>query len=109
MKKALIVWGGWAGHEPQQCAELFAPILQEAGFTVEVVDTLDVYTDRAKMQALSLIVPIWSMGIITPEQENGLLNAVKEGVGIAGWHGGMPSRNTTPRSYSRRILIEDKR
>lgn len=89
MKKALIVWGGWAGHEPQQCAELFAPILQEAGFAVEVVDTLDVFTDRAKMQALSLIVPIWSMGVITPEQENGLLDAVKEGVGIAGWHGGM--------------------
>lgn len=89
MKKALIVWGGWAGHEPQQCAELFAPILQEAGFAVELVDTLAVFADHTKMQAFSLIVPIWSMGSITPEQENGLLEAVKEGVGIAGWHGGM--------------------
>lgn len=89
MKKALIVWGGWAGHEPQQCSELFAPILQEAGFAVEVVDSLAVYADRAKMQTFSLIVPIWSMGVITPEQEKGLLDAVKEGVGIAGWHGGM--------------------
>lgn len=89
MKQALIVWGGWAGHEPQQCAELFASILREAGFSVEVGDSLDVYTDRAKMQALSLIVPIWSMGVISPEQENGLLDAVKAGVGIAGWHGGI--------------------
>jgi type 1 glutamine amidotransferase len=89
MKKALIVWGGWAGHEPRQCADLFAPILQDLGFAVEVSDSLDVYTDRARMEALSLIVPIWTMGTITAEQEKGLLEAVKEGVGIAGWHGGM--------------------
>ena len=89
MKKALIVWGGWAGHEPKQCADLFAPILQDMGFAVEVADTLDVYLDRAKMQALSLIVPIWTMGVISPEQEKGLLDAVMGGVGIAGWHGGM--------------------
>ena len=89
MKKALIVWGGWPGHEPKQCADLFALHLQEMGFTVEVADTLDVYLDQAKMQALSLIVPIWSVGVISPEQEKGLLDAVGSGVGIAGWHGGM--------------------
>jgi uncharacterized protein len=89
MKKALIVWGGWAGHEPKQCADLFDPVLQDMGFAVEVADTLDVYVDRAKMQALSLIVPIWTMGVINPEQEKGLLDAVMSGVGIAGWHGSM--------------------
>jgi type 1 glutamine amidotransferase len=89
MKKALIVWGGWAGHEPRQCADLFAPILQDLGFAVVVSVSLDVYTDRARMEDLSLIVPIWTMGTITAEQEKGLLEAVKEGVGIAGWHGGM--------------------
>jgi hypothetical protein len=89
MKKALIVWGGWPGHEPKQCADLFALHLQEMGFAVEVADTLDVYLDQAKMQALSLIVPIWSVGVISPEQEKGLLDAVGSGVGIAGWHGGM--------------------
>jgi hypothetical protein len=41
------------------------------------------------MDSLSLVVPIWTMGTITNEQENGLLGAVKSGVGIAGWHGGM--------------------
>jgi hypothetical protein len=88
-KKTLIVWGGWPGHEPKPCADLFAPILQELGFQVEVAATLDIYLDRAKMQALSLIVPIWTMGTITQEQEKGLLDAVMSGVGIAGWHGGM--------------------
>jgi type 1 glutamine amidotransferase len=29
------------------------------------------------------------MGEIAPEQSNGLLSAVRSGVGIAGWHGGM--------------------
>ena len=30
-KKVLIVWGGWEGHEPQQCVEVFAPFLREPG------------------------------------------------------------------------------
>ena len=26
-KKALVVWGGWEGHEPKQCVDIFAPWL----------------------------------------------------------------------------------
>ncbi|HEX4204664.1 MAG TPA: ThuA domain-containing protein [Ktedonobacteraceae bacterium] len=89
MKSALIVWGGWEGHEPEQCANLFAPFLRERGYEVEVSATLDAYLDEAKMHALDLVVPIWTMGTITAEQEKGLLTAVQSGVGIAGWHGGM--------------------
>ena len=97
MKKALIVWGGWNGHEPKQCADIFEPYLKEQGFQVEVSNTLDSYLDEAKMKSLSLIVPIWTMGAITGEQEKVLLEAVKGGVGIAGWHGGMGDsfRNNT--------------
>ena len=88
-KRALIVWGGWDGHEPKLCAELFGGLLAERGFEVVVRDTLDAYTDAELMRSLSLVVPIWTMGTITNEQERGLLEAVKGGVGIAGWHGGM--------------------
>ncbi|GHO83754.1 ThuA domain-containing protein [Dictyobacter formicarum] len=97
MKSALIVWGGWEGHEPEKGAALFAPFLREQGYEVEVATNLDVYCDEAKMQALDLIVPIWTMGTITREQEQGLLSAVKSGVGIAGWHGCMADsfRNNT--------------
>ncbi|MGQ9880295.1 MAG: ThuA domain-containing protein [Armatimonadota bacterium] len=97
MKRALIVWGGWEGHEPKQCAEIFAPWLQSQGYEVIVSNTLDTYTDKDLMQSLNLIVPIWTMGTITPEQEAGLLDAVRGGVGIAGWHGGMGDsfRNNT--------------
>jgi type 1 glutamine amidotransferase len=89
MKLALMVWGGWAGHQPRQCVELFAPLLRDAGYEVEITDTLDVYLDTAKLAALDLIVPMWTQGTITREQERGLLDAVQSGVGIAGWHGGM--------------------
>lgn len=97
MKQALIVWGGWEGHEPEQVAHIFAGCLRDEGYQVEVSDTLDAYLDRPKLQSLSLIVPIWTMGTITSEQLTGLLEAVRSGVGIAGWHGSMADsfRNST--------------
>ena len=88
-KKAMITWGGWSGHEPSQCADLFAPILRDEEYDVEVYDTLDIYLDAGKMAGYDLIVPIWTMSSITKEQEKGLLDTIKMGVGLAGWHGGM--------------------
>jgi len=89
MKSALIVWGGWNGHEPQKGADLFASFLHAQGYETDVSDTLDAYLNEANIQALDLIVPIWTMGSITAEQERGLLSAVSNGVGLAGWHGCM--------------------
>ena len=89
MKSALMVWGGWDGHEPKQCVDLFAPLLEQNGFDVQIADSLAVYEDADRLAALSLIVPVWTMGEITREQWAGLDAAVKSGVGIAGWHGGM--------------------
>ncbi|GAB4579506.1 MAG: ThuA domain-containing protein [Anaerolineales bacterium] len=97
MKKALMVWGGWEGHEPQKCVNIFAPLLREQGYEVEISDTLDAYLNPEKMQAYALISQVWTMGTITPQQEKGLLNAIRAGVGFAGWHGGMADafRNNT--------------
>jgi type 1 glutamine amidotransferase len=89
MKKALFVWGGWDGHEPKACVEVMAAVLKNEGYQVEISDTLDAFCDESKMKSLSLVTPCWTMGQITPEQSKGLLEAVKSGVGIAGWHGGM--------------------
>ena len=88
-KSALVVWGGWEGHEPRQCVDIFAPYLREQGYEVEIADTLDVYLDERKLRALDLIVQVYTMSTITREQERGLLAAVKGGVGFGGWHGGM--------------------
>jgi uncharacterized protein len=89
MKKALIVQGGWQGHEPGPVSEILAQALRERGFEVEVSETLDALKDEAKLKELDLIVPVWTMGSITKEQLNPLLEAVRSGVGIAGVHGGM--------------------
>jgi hypothetical protein len=88
-KRALFVWGGWKGHEPKKCVDIFAPWLEEQGFKVEISNTLDSYLDAEMIKSLDLIVQIYTMSQISREQERGLLEAVKSGVGIAGWHGGL--------------------
>lgn len=97
MKTALFVWGGWDGHEPKQCVDIFAPVLEGEGYAVTVCDTLDVYLDVDALKRYSLIVPVWTMGEIKGEQLKGLSGAVAAGVGLAGWHGGMGDsfRNST--------------
>ena len=88
-KRALIVWGGWEGHQPKQCVDIFAPWLVDHGFDVEMSHTLDSYLDAEKMKGLALVVQAFTMGQLTPQHEKGLLDAVRGGVGIAGWHGGL--------------------
>lgn len=88
MPSALIVAGGWAGHEPRQCADLFAGVLRDEGFEVAISGSLDPFAEPS-LRERDLIVPIYTQSTIAPEQERGLLDAVASGVGIAGWHGGM--------------------
>lgn len=88
-KKALIVRGGWDGHEPIQVSEVFKKTLEECEFEVEVSDTLDAFLDGEKLKTLHLIIPVWTMGEITNDQMWPVVEAVAEGVGIAGCHGGM--------------------
>ncbi len=88
-KHALIVWGGWEGHQPEQVAGTFAAGLREHGFDVELANTLDVLLDREALQHVDLIVPVWTMGEITNAQLGNLVAAVEGGVGLGGCHGGM--------------------
>lgn len=89
MRKALIVQGGWDGHQPKEVAAIFAELLGKEQFDVVVSDTLDSFKDAELMISLDLIVPIWTMGSIAQEQLRPLLDAVQAGCGIAGCHGGM--------------------
>jgi type 1 glutamine amidotransferase len=88
-KKALIVRGGWDGHQPVEVSELFRDILVGEDFEVEISETLDAFLDVDKLKALDLIIPVWTMGNITNKQIAPVLEAVAEGVGLAGCHGGM--------------------
>lgn len=87
-RKALVVWGGWDGHQPKQVAAIFERLLKQDGFDVEVSDSLNAFQDEAKLTALSLIVPIWTMSGEKPKLD-AVFKAVKSGVGMGGCHGGM--------------------
>jgi len=88
-KKALIVWGGWDGHQPKEVGEVFRKILVAEGFEVEVSNTLDALNDAAKVATFDLFVPAWTMGKISGEQMKSIGTAIENGTGIAGCHGGM--------------------
>jgi uncharacterized protein len=88
-RKALLVWGGWEGHEPLACVKLFAPFLESQGFAVRISNSLDAYCNRALMGSLDLISQVYTMSTINKEQLDGLISAVAAGTGFAGWHGGM--------------------
>jgi len=96
-KKVLFVWGGWMGHEPDKCRDIFVPWMESEGAKVTVSGTLDAYISNDLKNNFDLIVQAWTMGTITSAQERALEEAVKSGVGIAGWHGGLGDsfRNNT--------------
>jgi type 1 glutamine amidotransferase len=83
----LVVRGGWSGHEPAATTSVFLPLF--AGATVQIAETLDVYEDRAALDAADLIVQCWTGGRLTAAQEAGLVERVERGAGFAGWHGGV--------------------
>lgn len=89
MQKALLISGGWEGHEPIKCSEIVSKLLTQLGWQVQTTQTLETLLDTNIIQELSLIIPVWTMGEITPEQSSAIRNAVLLGVGLAGWHGGM--------------------
>jgi type 1 glutamine amidotransferase len=88
MRKAMIVWGGWAGHEPEQCAGIIRDMLEEDGFELAVETSTEAFGDP-RIRDLSLIVPIFTMSKIEKAHAVNLAKAVEEGVGLAGYHGGM--------------------
>ncbi|MBN2584081.1 MAG: ThuA domain-containing protein [Planctomycetes bacterium] len=87
-RKALIVHGGWEGHEPKPISELLARQLRDNKFEVTVSDSLNSYLDPALAEN-SLIVQHVTMATIAKEQLKALLAAVRGGVGLAGVHGGL--------------------
>ncbi len=88
-KSTLFVAGGWAKHQPQQTSELFADLLRAEGYNTTIANTLDVFLEIDSLKQFDLIVPVWSMGKISDQQAAGLVDAVVEGAGLGGWHGGI--------------------
>lgn len=89
MKKALILQGGWDGHEPELTSKRFASLLKKHDYEVTISDTLDVLDDAQMLMGLDLVVACWTMGQIKEEYVENLSKAIASGVGLAGCHGGM--------------------
>jgi type 1 glutamine amidotransferase len=88
MRSALIVWGGWNGHDPEECAAIYRRWLHEDGFSVRVETDPEVFADPA-IKELSLIVPCITMGTIGKDAANNLAATIEGGVGMGGHHGTM--------------------
>jgi uncharacterized protein len=88
-KHALIVRGGWTGHEPVETTDSFLPFLAEHGYEVRVEETTAVYADADYLAGVDVIVQTVTMSTIEAEELSGLIAAVAAGTGLAGWHGGI--------------------
>ncbi|WP_439693893.1 ThuA domain-containing protein [Curtobacterium sp. SP.BCo] len=95
-RRALVVRGGWDGHQPVETTDLFVPFLRDNGFDVHVSDSTAVYADESVMADVDLIVQVVTMSTIADDEFAGLQRAVLGGAGLAGWHGGIADafRNT---------------
>jgi len=88
MRSALIVYGGWEGHDPEECATIYRRWLHEDGYSVRTATETSAFADPS-IHDLSLIIPIFTMSKIAKEEVENLTKAVRGGVGLAGHHGGM--------------------
>ncbi len=88
-RKALVVRGGWDGHQPVETTGLFIPFLEANGFDVRIEESSKVYADADYLATVDLVVQTNTMTTIEPEEFAGLRHAVENGMGLGGWHGGI--------------------
>ncbi|MGO3886764.1 MAG: ThuA domain-containing protein [Mycetocola sp.] len=98
-KKALIVRGGWDGHQPVEATEEFIPFLKENGFDVRVEESTAVYADAEYLATVDLIVQCNTMTTIEKAEFEGLRAAIEAGTGMAGWHGGIADSYRNNEAY----------
>lgn len=88
-RTALVVRGGWPGHQPVETTDAIIPFLEANGFRVRVEDSTAVYADAEAMAATDVVIQSVTMSDIADEEVRGLVAAVAAGTGLAGWHGGI--------------------
>jgi uncharacterized protein len=98
MTRALLLHGGWEGHEPERVADFAASRLLAS---CEIVRSTDLNMLEPDVLArFDLLVPIWTFGELSNTQETALLNAVAGGLGMVAWHGAASSfLNSRPHKF----------
>ena len=100
-KQVLVVYGGWDGHQPEKFGIKIAEWLGVHNANVTVSESTEIYKDKTVMKKIDLIIQHVTMDKLTGDESKGLLEAVKNGTGLAGCHGGMGDsfRNNTDYQY----------
>jgi type 1 glutamine amidotransferase len=98
-RQALVVRGGWEGHHPVEATDEFLPHLKDNGFAVRVEDSPRVYADTDYMAGVDLVVQCMTMSTIEKDELAGLMTAVENGTGLAGWHGGIADSYRSSSDY----------
>ncbi|MCW5605638.1 MAG: ThuA domain-containing protein [Burkholderiales bacterium] len=83
--RALLLHGGWPGHEPERSA---AFVLRHVLQDFDVVQSGDLGMLCADtLAAFDLLIPVWTFGELDESAEIALLASVADGLGIVAWHG----------------------
>ena len=100
-KNIIYVYGGMNGHSPKESVNLFVPILEKEGAIVKVYDNFSVFEDEKLMNEADLIIQTFTDAFssdprMNNEQFKGLREALINGTGFAGWHGGLGDSSPNP-------------
>ena len=100
-KNIIYVYGGMNGHSPKESVNLFVPILEKEGAIVKVFDNFSVYEDEKLMNEADLIIQTFTDAFssdprMNNDQFKGLREALINGTGFAGWHGGLGDSSPNP-------------
>jgi type 1 glutamine amidotransferase len=88
IKRALCTWGGDI-HTPEISTKMMVQALEKDGFQCDVKHGLKCLESKWRLKKYDLIVYCHTGVKITKKQRQNLINAVMNGAGLAGWHGGL--------------------
>jgi type 1 glutamine amidotransferase len=83
--RALLLHGGWPGHDPVTVADWARGALFS---DTELIVSDDLAAlDPAELRAFDVLCPLWTFGELSAEREQALVGAVADGLGLVAWHG----------------------
>ncbi|AQP50892.1 hypothetical protein BW733_08680 [Tessaracoccus flavescens] len=89
-----------------ESTEVLIPFLEAEGFDVRVEGDTAVYADADYMRGVDLVVQVNTMTTIEKAELEGLIDAVKAGTGLAGWHRRqLPQRGRLPAPDRRPVRL----